>query len=133
MSFGFSISDFITIPQYAWNVYKSCRDSSGEFKALSEEVKTLHTVLSTSATFVERCSLSAENSEALLALQKNCSDVLTDIQTQLDNYKSLGTQKKRLRDKMRWAVESVGEVRMRLISTTTGLAAFNASLSMCVA
>lgn len=133
MSYGFSISDFITVPQFAWNVYKACRDSSSDFKGLSNEVKTLHTVLSNSTNITNRGALSVENDEALSVLRKNCYDALTDIQTQLDKYKSLGTRKKRLRDRLRWAAESVGDVRMRLISNTTELAAFNSSLSMCVA
>jgi len=132
MSYGFSIGDFITVPQYAWNVYKACRDSSSDFKELSNEVKSLHTVLSNSTSITSRGALSVENAEALSALQKNCFDVLTGIQTQLDKYKSLGTRKKRLRDRLRWAAESVSDVRMRLISNTTELAAFNSSLSMCV-
>ncbi|MCJ1249846.1 hypothetical protein MMC30_007072 [Trapelia coarctata] len=119
MSFGFSISDFITVPQYAWNVYKACRDSAEEFKELSNEVKPLHTVLSSSTNIASRGFLTTENAEALAALQKNCYNVLTDLLTQLDKYRSLGTPKKRLRDRMRWAAESVGDFRMRLISNTT--------------
>ena len=45
MSFGFAVSDFITIGQLAWAVYKACKSAPGEFQGLARELSALHTTL----------------------------------------------------------------------------------------
>jgi hypothetical protein len=45
MSFGFSIGDFISIAQLAWNTYTALRDASEDFQGFASEVHSLHTAL----------------------------------------------------------------------------------------
>ena len=45
MSFGFSIGDFITVTQIAWNTYTALRDASEDFNGFASEVHSLYTAL----------------------------------------------------------------------------------------
>ena len=128
MSFGLSASDFIALPSFAWQVYKSCRDSSGDFRELSSEVASLHAVLCEVNALVGQYSLREESIERVGLVLKGCRDVLKNIETQLARYKSLGTDKKRMRDRARWAMETVGDARIRLLSHTAMLSLLLSSL-----
>ena len=45
MSFGYSISDVISLTQIAWNVVQNSRKACGEHDELTREVSSLHVVL----------------------------------------------------------------------------------------
>jgi len=45
MSFGFGVGDFIAVGGLCWKVYKKCKDSSGNYAELSNEVSALYTVI----------------------------------------------------------------------------------------
>ena len=132
MSIGFSVSDFLTVPQFAWQVYKACRDSSSEYAELSCEVLSLHAVVKTSQELLQSVTLSAEQSANLIAIGNGCYSTLKYVEKQLSRYDSLGSQNKRLRHRFRWSVEKVADVRMRIISHTAMLAAFNSGLTKYV-
>ena len=121
MSFGLSASDFIALPSFAWQVYKACRDSPGDFAELSSEVASMHAALCEVNALVGQCSLSDASSERLGIHLKGCHDVLKALEAELGPYNSLGTKKKRIRDRTRWAMETVGEARIRLLSHTAML------------
>ena len=128
MSFGLSASDFIALPSFAWQVYKSCRDSSGDFTELSSEVASLHAVLCEVNALVSHYPLSEESTKRVGLVLKGCRDVLKSIDSQLEKYTSLGTSKKRLRDRTRWAMETVGDARIRLLSHAAMLSLLLSSL-----
>ena len=132
MSFGFSVSDFFTVPQFAWQVYKACRDSASEYSELSCEVLSLHAVVTTSQELLRSATLSSEQSTNLATIGKGCYSTLKHVEKQLSRYDSLGSQNKRLRQRFRWGVEKVADVRMRIISHTAMLAAFNSGLTKYV-
>ena len=44
MSFGFSVNEFITVSVLVRKLYKSCKDSSSDFKNISGDIATLHTI-----------------------------------------------------------------------------------------
>ncbi|KAH0537474.1 hypothetical protein FGG08_005737 [Glutinoglossum americanum] len=128
MSFGGSVGDLASVPQFAWRVYKACRDSSGDFVELSGEVESMHAALNEIGALISRCTLNEERIGRLAVLLRGCHGLLKDIESQLAKYKSLGTDKKRIRDKVRWGMEAVGDVRIRLVSHTAMLALFSSSL-----
>ena len=119
MSVGFSASDCITLPQFAWQVYRTCRDASNEFKDLASDVESMHEVLKEVQTLVENHVLDDASKIRLATVLKGCHDVLKTLEDRLEKYKSLGTTKKRMRDRLRWGMESVGDVRACLILRTT--------------
>ena len=103
MSFGLSASDIIALPSFAWQVYKKCRDSSDDFVELSSEVASLHAVLSeVQALFHQYPGLGNANGGGLAVVLQGCHDVLKHLDERISKYQSLGTRKKRLRDRVKW-------------------------------
>jgi hypothetical protein len=130
MSFGVGAGDLIAIGTLAWGLYKSCKESSDEFKRISHEVASLHVVLKETEEYLEESKgLSPTRVQRLGTIISGCRDVLGELKRLLDGYESLGTQAQRTWDRMRWGLEDLSEVRARLISTTTLLTAFNAQLA----
>jgi hypothetical protein len=96
MSFGIGATDLITIGSLAWNLYKTCKESSDEFKRISHEVGSLHIVLrETEEYLAETKGLSPTRDAKLGFLIDGVKDVLQDLQRLLDSYESLGTQAQR--------------------------------------
>jgi hypothetical protein len=134
MSFGFSIGDFITVPAFAWSIYKSCKNSSEHFQGLTKDVCQLHTVLKEIDDFLkEEHHLPPDREARLLLLGKGCLDTLKEIEDLLEKYESLGTQSQRAWDRMRFGLEDVTALRAKLVSQTTMLTALHTSFNMCVA
>ena len=129
MSFGFSIGDLITVSTLAWQIYKSCKDSSDDFKNLSSDVASLHIVLKESLEHIQEQDLDVERKESLVAVGKSCQDVLKDIESKLEKYDSLGTQSQRTWDRMRFGLEDISGLRDRLVCSTTMLSGINSAIS----
>lgn len=133
MSFGFSIGDFVTLSAFAWQVYKSCKDSSVDFQSLSQDVASLHIILKESVEQIQDQQIQTGRREQLTTLCDNCRNVLTDISACLEKYESLGTQSQRAWDRMRWGLEDIACLRQRLLTTINLLTAFNTSIAKYVA
>jgi len=131
MSFGFGVGDFLTVSKLAWTVYKSCKDSVGDFQNISGEVSSLHIVLKETEDLTAECrhNMDTEREAHLLQIGNGCHDVLKELESLLTKYDSLGTQTQRTWDRMRWGVEDIASIRLRLISNTGMLTAFNASIT----
>jgi len=130
MSFGVSVGDLIQVGTLSWNLYRGCRDSSIEFKRISQEVASLHVVIKeTEEQFAESRGLSPTRAQRLAFLVEGTNDVLQDLKRLLDGYETLGTQAQRTWDRMRWGMEDLTDVRSRLISNTTLITAFNSALA----
>ena len=129
MSFGFSIGDFITVPSFAWQVYKSCKDSSDDFKSISGDVASMHIVLKETADYLSEQPLEPERRKQLDVLGKGCRDVLKDLEVLLKKYDSLGTQSQRTWDRVGWAFEDISSLRERLVCSTAMLTAFNTAIT----
>ena len=109
-------SPFLNLPgKYT----ETCRDASNEFKNLASDVESMHEVLKDVQTLVENHVLDDASKIRLATVLKGCHDVLKTLENRLEKYKSLGTTKKRMRDRLRWGMESVGDVRARLVLRTT--------------
>ena len=125
MSFGLSISDFITVATVCWKVYKECKESIGEFKNISAEVGGLYTVLKEVEELLSEQKLNSKGESRLVVLITDCHDVIKDVEKRLNKYKSLGTKSSRTWDRLRWGINDINDLRLRLISQTTLLDAFN--------
>jgi len=133
MSFGVSVGDLIQVGTLSWSLYRGCRDSSDEFKRISQEVASLHVVIKeTEDQFTESQGLSPTRDYRLAVLLEGTNDVLQELKKLLDSYDSLGTQAQRTWDRMRWGMEDLADVRSRLISNTTLITAFNSALARYV-
>lgn len=128
MSFGTGIGDVISISTLAWKVFKSCKDSSEDFRNLSNEVVSLHVVLKETQELILENDLDSEQASHLGHLKDGCQKVLEDLQSLLERYKSLGMKSQRTWDRMKWGTEGIANVRTRLISNTTMLSAYNTTM-----
>jgi len=96
MSFGVGAGDIVTIGTLAWQLYRTCKESSDEFKRIYGEVASLHVVLKETEEFLaETRGLSPTRDAKLAILIDGVKDVLKDLQRMLDGYESLGTQAQR--------------------------------------
>lgn len=123
MSFGFSVSDFVTLGQLAWTVYKGFRDAPEGFERLSKEVASFYAVIKE----VEECVSGEALSNSRQARRKTiidcCSDTLEDLWVLVEKYGSLNTRTKRTMGRVRFGQENIAEFRSRLTSNTALLTA----------
>ncbi|KIK61254.1 hypothetical protein GYMLUDRAFT_43314 [Collybiopsis luxurians FD-317 M1] len=130
MSFGIGVGDVVVVSKFAWFLYKSCKESSEDFRRLSTEVASLHVVLKeTEDTMSEFTDLDKSREYRLKILTDGCKTTLDDLEKLLNSYESLRTQSQRTWDRMRFGLEDLADVRSRLISQVTLLTAFNSALA----
>jgi hypothetical protein len=132
MSFGFSASDFLALPQFAWKVYKACRDSPGDYKELASEVDSMYAVLCEVNILKEGAVLNSSQLERLATLEKGCRDLLNEISLQLRRFEGHKKKRMRIRDRLLWSMEGIGESRVRLVSHTAMLSLFCISATSLV-
>ncbi|KAL8946056.1 MAG: hypothetical protein Q9222_007493 [Ikaeria aurantiellina] len=124
MSIGFSLGDLVAVGQLAWSVYKSCKEAPDSFADISQEVLSLHAVIREFGDSLATATLPASQLNGLQTVARGCRKVLSDLQTIIDRYSSLGSQSKRTWDRLAWGKENITELRSRLISNTGLLNAF---------
>ncbi|MCJ1398405.1 hypothetical protein MMC11_001603 [Xylographa trunciseda] len=129
MSFGFSVGDFVAVPTLAWQLYKACKDSSDDFKDVADAVASMHIVLKETAEYISSSSLDQAQQGRLNTVGEGCRNVLRDLEALLEKYKSLGTQSQRTWDRMRWGLEDVTNLKVRLQNSTAMLTALNTAIT----
>lgn len=132
MSFGFSVGDFLTLSTLAWDVYSSCKDSSREFKDLAGQVNSLYFILQSTAEHLLNHPPETKEAAELAGITTRCHDSLTEINCLLRRHSSLGTQKPRRWDMLKWAFGDALRAKDRLVFHATVLAALNSSLTQYV-
>ena len=65
-------------------------------------------------------------------LSDGCKEVLTDVESKLDKYQSLGSNEKRSVHKIGWAATDIEPIRVRLMNNAICLSTFNTTLARCV-
>ena len=125
MSFGFGISDFLTVGGLCWKLYKKCKDSPGNYKQLTSEVGRLHIVMEETEELLSQQSLSMQQEEKLRVVTAGCVEVLQDLGELLAKYGRRGTKSQRTLDRLGFGTEDIDAIRTRLILNVTLLDAFN--------
>ncbi|KAL8969386.1 MAG: hypothetical protein Q9183_002019 [Haloplaca sp. 2 TL-2023] len=124
MSFGVSVSDFVTLGQLSWKIYKRCKDSAGVYVELTGEVNSLRSVLQETEELLSAQDLTSRQKKRLLPVRQGCQSVLQDLDRLLANYESLATSTRRGYDRMGMALQDVTSIRQRLTSNVVLLDAF---------
>ena len=124
MSFTFSVGELAALGQFAWKIYKACKDAPESFKNISQEVSSLHLMLKELEETYPDATLSPTQQARLENIGGGCRTVLEDLQAIVEKYNSLGTSSKRTWDRLRWHSNDIAELRSRLISNTVLLTAF---------
>ena len=134
MSFGVGIGDVVLVTNLAWKLYKSCKESSEDFRRISNELALLHVALGETQDYLNEHSgqLADSRRNRYQILMDNCRVPLEDLHALLGRYESLNTQSQRTWDRMRFGLKDLAEIRQRLVEITTQLSCFNTMLIKCV-
>ena len=137
MSFGLSISDFITLSQLASSIYKACVGAGGEYREISREVRSLRLVLERLTTELEEHGVpdhrkNRRKNRELRHIVWNCHEVLQTLQRLVTKYTSLGATRKRLMDRFRFARENLEPIRQKLIFHITVTNAYINTMGLSV-
>ena len=125
MSFSCGVGDFLAVGQLCWKTYKKCKDSTGNYAQLSSEVGALHNVLKETEELLSQQGLTVEQNARLATCQQGCEDVLKDLDGLLVKYQSLGSKSQRAFDRLRFGMQDVNGIRLRLNTNMSMLDAFN--------
>jgi len=120
-----SVGNFSAVANLAWTVYNGYKDIPGDFKNLSDEIKSLHNIVN--SDILTDKNLTSEEQEKLREILQECANVLMDLDNLLTKYKRLGSlEGSRLGalDQAGWGQEDIVELRSRLNSNTTLLNTF---------
>jgi len=120
-----SVGDFSEVANLAWTVYNGYKDASGDFKNLSDEIKSLHNIVNSDILTAK--NLTSEEQERLREILQECTNVLMDLDDLLNKYKHLGLPEGSslgALDQAGWGQEDIVELRARLTSNTTLLNTF---------
>ena len=124
MSFGFGIGDFLAVSRLCWQIYTKCKDSSGSYADLSSQVITLHGVTKETVDILGQQDLSSSQENQLQSCQKECEAVLKDLDDMLVKFESLGSKSQRTFDRLKYGMEDLNGIRIRLISSVSMLEYF---------
>ncbi|KAJ6557866.1 hypothetical protein B0H19DRAFT_1148822 [Mycena capillaripes] len=130
MSFGMGLGDIVLVTTLTWKLYKSCKESSEDFRRLSTELGSLHVVLSEARDYLEEHGedLADSRKNRLIMLMEGCQGPLDELEALYQRYESLSTQAQRSWDRMRFGLKDLSDVRQRLVTHTTMLTTFNSTL-----
>ena len=133
MSFGFAVGDILAVSNFAWTLYRSCKGASEEFQEISREVITLH-------TGIKELEEDACNPDSLLnrvgksrkseleTLLQSCMTVLRQLQRLVTRYQNLGTNHKRVWDRVKFGTEGIQNIREKLTFHAASITLFLTSL-----
>ncbi|KAF8419525.1 ankyrin repeat-containing domain protein [Tirmania nivea] len=103
MSFGYSVSDILVISKLAWDVYNVYKDAPDDFRNISDEIKSLHSIIDSNnlKAKLQDAKMTSEEQERFRGILQGCMNVLKDLDRLLD-----------------WGKEDIPELRARLTSNT---------------
>ena len=125
LKMDFGVGDVLTISGLAVKVYTAYRDAPDDYRHISEEVKSLQTIVDGAVKYFENTSLGdSKRQEGQEALQ-GCQGVLEDLNSLIEKYKSLASPNKmQFFTRVRLGIEDIVTLRARLTSNTVLLSNF---------
>ncbi|PMD63451.1 uncharacterized protein K444DRAFT_556103, partial [Hyaloscypha bicolor E] len=136
MSFGFSVGDFVAVLQLANDVRKQFVDAPSQFKAISEEVKSLSIVLQDIDDILPARDLTSHQQTELGNIVKHCESVLEELNKIVINFKeldpiakSLDKKPRRVWKRFKWDQNDINELRTRISSNILLLNTFLGQVS----
>ncbi|KFY31800.1 hypothetical protein V493_00783, partial [Pseudogymnoascus sp. VKM F-4281 (FW-2241)] len=136
MSFGFGVGDFIAAIELANKFRKEFVGAPSQFKAISDEIRSLLIVLQDADVAYPNQELSADQKRDLEDIDKGCRNVLDELQRIVDKNSEVGTEcrsvgerTKRVWKRFNWKPDDINELRSRIITNIGLLNAFNGRLT----
>lgn len=125
MSYGYGVGDFLAVSTLALRVYKAYKDAPGDYRHISEEVKSLHIMIEEGVHHLESTTLSCSQQQKGNEILQGCHSVLEDLSAFINKYKSLVfANKHQVVTRVKLGMEDMTTLRTRLISNTILLNGF---------
>ncbi|MCJ1252799.1 hypothetical protein MMC24_000605 [Lignoscripta atroalba] len=135
MSFGFALSDIISVGRLAHQIYSSCKGAPAEFREISCEVKALKVCIK--GLEEKACDpdsllsmVDVSRRSDLKRLLQNCTHVLRRLERLVTQYHSLGAKNKRAWDRLKFGTEGITSIREKLTFHVAIITLFHADLSI---
>nr|GAT60855.1 predicted protein [Mycena chlorophos] len=127
MSFGIGLGDIALLVNLSWSLYKKVKDSSEDFRQMTNEVMSLNAIVSEMKEFMEQegDDLEPWRRDRLNHLIECCMEPLRELEQLYDKYDSLDTRSQRTWDRLHFGLKNLAPIRQRLVSSTTMLGSFN--------
>ncbi|KAI9926266.1 hypothetical protein MW887_004730 [Aspergillus wentii] len=120
MSFGYGVGDFLAILKLTNNVRKRFINAPAQFKAVSDDTKTLSNVLRDIEDFHFEAGLDDRQQKHLNNISHDCHCVLQELEDVLDRYQELGPDKglagtsRRVWKRIKWDQSEINSVQQRI-------------------
>ena len=89
MNFGFGIGDFVTVLNLAAKVYAAYHDAPGDYKNISEEVKSLQIIVQEGVQHFQSTTFNKTQQQEGAKVLQGCQSVLADLDFLIEKYKGL--------------------------------------------
>ena len=123
--FGWGVGDIIAISRLAVQVYTAYQDAPGDYKHISNEVKSLQILIDKAAPYFGNTSLNNNSWQEGEQALEGCKDVLEGLNSLIEKYNSSGTSRtSQILQRIRLGTEDIASLRVRLISNSTLLNGF---------
>lgn len=126
MNFGYGAGDIIAISRLAVKVYTAYKDAPGDYRDISDEVKSLNIIINNTAEYFESNTLSNKKRDEGREILEGCNNVLKDLDSLIERYNSLVTSasSSQVFQRIKLGTEDLATLRARLTSNTTLLNGF---------
>ena len=81
-----SVGDCMAISGLALKVYSACKDAQGDYRNISDEVKSLHIVINNAAQHLKSATLSENKWQEGLEVLRGCQNLLEDLDSFIGKY-----------------------------------------------
>ncbi|EEP79769.1 conserved hypothetical protein [Uncinocarpus reesii 1704] len=120
MSFGFSISDFLTTLELANKIRKDFVGAPSQFKSISDEVRSLSIILQDLEINLSPQELNDQQQTRLQEISSSCRTLLDELKRTVEKYRelectggSLTQRTKRVWKQLRWEPDDVHRLNQR--------------------
>jgi hypothetical protein len=127
---GVGLGDFIALPQFALRVYQVCRDAPEDFWDLSAQVHSLSLLLQNINTTLANISIDETTKALGKLLLRESEATLKEVETKMNKFRTETPNRLGKRDLLRWVVDNLGAVRIRMQGNAIGLTAYLQNLTL---
>ena len=125
MSLGCSVGDVMAISVLALKVHKAYKDAPGDYRNISDEVKSLHIIINKAAKHLDSTTLSDSNRQEGQEVLNGCRNVLEVLDALIIKYNSIASAGTgQVIQRIKLGGEDIATLRARLTSNTTLLNGF---------
>ena len=123
MSFECTVGNFIALSGLAIKVHTDYKNTLNDYRQISEEALALHILIDKAAQHLKSTAISSDEQCYGRKVLRSCQDVLEELNSLVERYKSLAAINERLA-KVKLSKEGIIALQERLISNTVLLNGF---------